>query len=201
MFTFIIRGVLFLLASAGVVATAAIVAVLVGGFFFLFRGSSFEGCALGPGQQPTTELPQRTLVEMFETRWAELQTLLSGGSAATVSYSNAEATARARSYLDQRTDRIDDLIVCFEPGKARAGGSLKGVLGRDIGVVAEGTMDFSGEYPEVRLTHVRTGVVPLPPPLRSRVEDMVNRELRDLGLRHSFDATFDYNKMTVTASP
>lgn len=201
MFTFLFRGVLVLLASAGVIATAALVAIITGGFLFLMRDADFQGCALGPGQEPTTELPQRTLVEMFETRWAELQALLNGGRGASVTYSNAEATARARSYFEQRTDRIGDLVICFEPGQARAAATVTGLLGRDFSVVAEGTLDLGGRQPEVRLAKVRAGRLPLPGPLRLVVEDRVNEELRDLWLGHSFHASFDYNQLTLTATP
>jgi hypothetical protein len=197
----VVRGALFLFASLGVLATAAIVALIVGGFLVLFQSPEFEGCRLAPGEPPTTELPSRSLVEIFETRWAELQAALLGGSTATVSYSNAEATARARSYLDEHTDRIDNLVLCFEPGKAKARGDIRAFLGRKVGVVAEGRMDFSGDYPEVRLSRVKTGALPFPVPMRRLVEREVNRELRDLVLRHDFSATFDYNKVTVTARP
>jgi hypothetical protein len=201
MFSFVVRGVSLMFMSMSVIATAAIVAILVGGFLVLFQNPGFEGCRLGPGQPPTTELPSRSLAEIFETRWQELQAVLGGGSTATVSYSNAEATARARSYLEERTDRVEELMICFEPGKASAAGNFQAIMGRDVGVVVEGTMDFSGEYPEVRLSKVKTGLVPFPGPLRSLVEDRVNRELKDLALEYDFNATFDYNRVTVTASP
>ena len=195
------RIVANLFAFLGLLTSLAVVAVVVGAFLVLFGDASIDGCDLGAGQDRVRPAVDRQLAAAFQAKWDALGATLERGAPASASFTNAEATSRANLYLAGDSDRIKDVALCFEPGKARGSATVKDVLGRDIGVSVEGSLDFSGPNPELRITSLHAGRLPLVGPLRSALSDLVNNQLKELRLDHHYDLTFDYDQVTVNAHP
>lgn len=195
------RIVANLFAFLGLLTSLAVVAVVVAAFLVLFGDASIDGCDLGAGQDRVRPAVDRQLADAFQSKWDDLGATLERGAPASASFTNAEATSRANAFLGEDSDRIKDVVLCFEPGKARGSAKVTDVLGRDIGVRVEGSLDFSGPIPELRITSLHAGRLPLVGPLKSALSDLVNDQLKELRLDHHYDLTFDYDQVTVNASP
>ena len=195
------RIVVNLFAFLGLLTSLGVAAIVVAAFLVLFGDASIDGCDLGAGQDRVRPAVDRQLAAAFQAKWDALGATLERGAPASVSFTNAEATSRANAFLTEDNDRIKDVVLCFEPGKARGSATVTDVLGRDIGVRVEGSLDFSGPNPELRITSLHAGRLPLVGPLRSALSDLVNGQLKELRLDHHYDLTFDYDQVTVNASP
>ena len=195
------RIVVNLFAFLGLLTSLGVAAIVVAAFLVLFGDASIDGCDLGAGQDRVRPAVDRQLAAAFQAKWDALGATLERGAPASVSFTNAEATSRANAFLTEDNDRIKDVVLCFEPGKARGSATVTDVLGRDIGVRVEGSLDFSGPNPELRITSLHAGRLPLVGPLRSALSDLVNGQLKELRLDHHYDLTFDYDQVTVNAHP
>ena len=195
------RIVANLFAFLGLLTSLAVVAVVVAAFLVLFGDASIDGCDLGVGQDRVRPAVDKQLADAFQSKWDAVGATLEAGAPASASFTNAEATSRANLYLAGDSDRIKDVALCFEPGKARGSATVRDVLGRDVDVRIEGSLDFSGPNPELRITSLHAGRLPLVGPLRSALSDLVNGQLKELRLDHHYDLTFDYDQVTVNAHP
>ena len=195
------RLVVNLFAFLGLLTSLGVAAIVAAAFLVLFGDASIDGCAMGAGQDRVRPAVDRQLAAAFQSKWDDLGATLESGAPASISFSNAEATSRANTFLGEDSDRIEDVALCFEPGKARGSATVKDVLGRDIDIRVEGSLDFSGASPELRITSLHAGRLPLVGPLKSALSGLVNDQLKELRLDHHYDLAFDYDKATVNASP
>jgi hypothetical protein len=166
-------GFIGLLFTLGVIGLAGIA-----GYFLLAGGASRPDCAA-----PETGVFESSVASLtFDARLAAF--VASGGQApvSEAAFDETEATARSRRFFEDRTDRVSDIALCFEDGKAIGFLRLETAFGRKVGVRAGGRLDLSGPHPVLRLTHTSAAGIPAPGFLRGEIEDIVNRELEDLTL-------------------
>ena len=95
----------------------------------------------------------------LRARWELFKDQTADGPANIV-MSELEVTSRGIEYIDEKDLPVKDLQVYFCPdGHAEAVGRIE-ILGLDSNVVVEGTLDLSGERPQIRVTRVRAGNLP-----------------------------------------
>ncbi|MCZ7578211.1 MAG: hypothetical protein M5U18_14575 [Dehalococcoidia bacterium] len=75
-------------------------------------------------------------------------------------FSEAEVTSRGVAYVEERDVPIKDLQIYFCPdGTAEAKGKVN-VLGRDVSVLARGTLDVSGGQNRIVVDELKAGNLP-----------------------------------------
>lgn len=162
---FALLGLFF---SLGLLALIAIV-----GYVLIAGGSSRPDCTTAPGN--AFELATKSL--SFDVKLASFLAARGRAPLESVSFDEVEAAARAARYFGERTDRISDVMVCFEGGEAEGFLRVDTVYGRQIGVQGKGTLDLSGRHPRVALSSARVAGIPLPGFVRRPLIDLINDQL------------------------
>jgi hypothetical protein len=182
-------GLVGLLLTLGVLGLAGIA-----GYFLLAGGASRPDCAA-----PETGVLESAAASLaFDAR---LTAFVATGGRPPVSgatFEETEAAARAERFFEDRTDRISDIALCFEDGKATGFVRFETAFGRKVGVRAEGTLDLAGDHPVLRLTHTSAAGVPAPGFLRGEIEDVVNRELKEITLVFPMQLMLSEGEATLT---
>lgn len=138
------------------VSGAFIGAVVLGalGVFLVVTGSP-DTC-----DEPNVDpLPPALLATQLDLRWAVFSAESMNGPAS-ITVTEAEATARGRQYLDTEDVPLDDFQVYFCDGDL---GQLAGTveaLGIDVKFVVTAHLDVSGAEPVVELDSVDVGNMP-----------------------------------------
>jgi hypothetical protein len=184
-----------LLRLAFVGITLALV-VLIGAVAYLMidGGAEPPECAT-----PAPEGFERSVRSLaFDARLATYFATSGRLPAADFNIDEAEAGARASSYLEGRTDRVTDMAICFRDGRAQGFARVETVLGGRIGVKAQGTLDLSGEHPRLRLDSANAGPLSAPGFAREALEDAINEELRDIRLTRHLGLAFSEGQAALS---
>ncbi|MCO5200301.1 MAG: hypothetical protein M9925_01150 [Chloroflexi bacterium] len=121
----------------------------------------------------------QSAVDALQLKW---DTFKAAGPGASVQFSEAEVTSRGVAYVEERDVPIKDLQIYFCPdGTAEAKGKVN-VLGRDVSVLARGTLDVSGGQNRIVVDELKAGN--LPPWVSTAVVNQVidRNNVRDLPL-------------------
>jgi len=95
----------------------------------------------------------------LRARWKTFEAQAAAGNAQ-IAMTEGAVTSRGIEYIDEKDLPVEDLQVYFCPdGHAEAAGRIK-IAGVDSDVVAEGTLDLSGDRPRIRVDRVRVGNLP-----------------------------------------
>lgn len=137
----------FMLATAGIV-TGAIV---------LGTGAALLGTPAACVSRAV--LPTAAVGQQLATNWEAFKQQAARGPASLV-VTEEQATSGAADWARQTGGVISDVRVYFCPdGQAEAAARIT-YLGRDLDIVAGGTLDVSGQQAAVRITSVRVGNLP-----------------------------------------
>lgn len=193
-----IQPIRFLAALFGIVVIGAPIAAL-GLFVVAITGD--------PG---TCEADGRPVVVSDEaaaayvSAWDGFQATLDSGQPATVSFTEAEVTSRARQWLDERDSPINELRICFFDGAAGASANvdLPFVPG-NASVLVDGTLILTGEQAVAEIDELEVGGLPslLSEPIQSFVDDVIKDETVDLVLDHDYELSFAEGSVTVSGTP
>jgi hypothetical protein len=151
--------------------------------------------------------------ETFQQTWDSINAQLAAGATeVTLGFSESEVTSRAAAYLDERDAPLDDLTICFHDGYAEARASVEVPGASDLPLVGgafdttariTGTLDLTGEHPQLVVTDFDAGNLPgiVEDELRDSVEDSVNDRLTGLTLRYDYTSlVFTEGTATITAT-
>ncbi len=194
------RLIFTLLSLVGALLSLSIIAGVVIALLVLFGEPGIDECTRANGEtfKPVNDL---RFSDSFQGKWTLFTAALDQGMAGEVTFSSDEATSRANAFMQERTDVIKDIVVCFEPGKALASATFADILGRDIEARMEGSLDLSGDHPKLKISRMRVGSLPLLGPTRRTVSKLVNDQLDDLTVDHRFKLSFEYDAAKVEGQP
>ncbi len=196
------RLIFRLFALAGFLASLAVIGLVVLVALVVFGGSGKVSCHVAEGQPVTAPAYSPLGLIEFDRKWVVFLGGLELGVPGSVSLTNDEATSKAQAYLDEKTDQVKDVRICFAPGKARASAQIRDVaLGRTLSVRMEGSLDLSGPHPRLQIDSLHAGWLPLVGPARTAVADLVNDKLADLEISHQMSLSLGYNDATVRGQP
>jgi hypothetical protein len=153
-----------------------------------------------------------TLADAWLAKWQAFDAQLDVGQAATVSFTESEATSRAGQFLESKKAPVTDLKICFHNGLAEATGNvelpiladLPGIGGSmDTNVRARGTMDFSGTSPRIIVTEIEAGNLPAEAAerLKGRIEGVINDRLIQLHFEHEHLARMTEGAIEISGQP
>jgi hypothetical protein len=142
------RILLFLI---GGTLTVVVVGIVVGSI--LIVSGSPDACA-----DRTIEVSTAAAREL-DANWDAFEAQAATGPA-TISISETQATSRAVEYLEEEDVPIEELQVYFcAEGYAEAAGKVDaGPI--DAKIVIRGTLDLSGDEPEIDIQEIRAGSLP-----------------------------------------
>ena len=152
------------------------------------------------------------LADAWQAKWQAFDAQLDAGQAATVSFTESEATSRAERFLVAKKAPIKNVKICFHNGVAEATGNvelpiladLPGIGGAmDSNVRARGGMDLSGTSPRIVITEIEAGNLPAEAAerLKGRIEGVINDRLDDLRPEHKLTVTFKEGAVEVAGQP
>jgi hypothetical protein len=197
----IFRLLRYSLSLVGFLAIMALVVVIAAAALLLAGGAEIEGCEASAGGEPVPVERSATLAAQVQARLEAFAASLDAGAPATVSVSGDETSSRIAAYLAEEGVVVEDVVVCFEPERARVSARIADLLGQDLSVQMEGSLDLSGEAPRLALTEIRAGKLPLVGPVRDLITDRINEALAAIELRHRLDLSFDYGVATLSGEP
>ena len=112
-----------------------------------------------PGGGPITV--NAANAEKFDQKWDDFDAVLDGGSPSSVTFNESELSSRADRYFrEEKGIDFRDVRVCIHDGYAEATGTLDAILGLEVEVKLKGTMDLTGDTPEVEIDDIEFGKVP-----------------------------------------
>ena len=138
------------------------------------------------------------MAAQWDAKWKDFDGKLDAGQQASVTFTESEVTSRANAFLKSKDAPVDEVIICFHNGDAEARGKVKLPAVGDIPVVGNafetnvklrGTMDLSGDHPQIVITDIEAGNLPkkITDQVEDQVVDIINGRLDDLNLEHQFD--------------
>jgi hypothetical protein len=175
---------------------------LVAVIFFLLAVSG------GPG---TCEVEGRPIegsaaeAASFQQKWDQLNGALDAGQPSSATFTEGEATGRARQWVDEHDVPVSDLVLCFsaEDGGAAYGKVDVPFFPGDVDVLVRGTVDLTGEHPDAEIDKMEAGN--LPGPLTNLVENFINTliddQANDIDLDHDYGVEFADGNVTITGQP
>ena len=140
----------------------------------------------------------------FQEKWDQLNASLDAGQPATATFSEDEATSRARLWVSEHDVPVDELFICFsdEGGAASAEVDIPIVQG-DVDILVRGTVLLLGVVPQAEVQEIEVGGIPSP--LTDLVEDfvtdLIDDQSEDALLAHDYTLTFSEGQMTVAGEP
>ncbi len=140
----------------------------------------------------------------YVSAWDDFQATLDSGQPATVSFTEAEITSRARQWLDERDSRINDLRICFAEGEASASAKIDlPFIPGAAEVLVGGTLILTSELAIAEIDEVEIGGLPslLSEPIQSFVDDVIEDETVALVLEHGYELSFAEGSITVSGTP
>jgi hypothetical protein len=97
--------------------------------------------------------------QRLKAEWDQFSAASRQGNA-TILITESEATSRGVEYVDEKDAPVEDLQVYFCPGGyAEASGKVKAV-GISAKVIVRGTLDLSGDQPQIQVDEIRAGNLP-----------------------------------------
>lgn len=141
----------------------------------------------------------------FQEKWDQLNNALAFGQPSTATFTEGEATGRARLWVEENDVPVSELFLCFS---AADGGQASGkvdvpVIPGDVDVLVMGTVDLTGEHPNADIDEIEVGG--LPGRLTSLVEGFINSLIDDqegkIDLTHDYAATFADGTVTISGQP
>jgi hypothetical protein len=148
--------------------------------------------------------PSLQLAVSFQQKWDQLNNTLDAGQVSSVTFTDDEATSRARLWVVEHDLPVSELFVCFAPegGSASAKVDVPFVPG-DVDVLVDGTLILTGDRPEADIQDIEVGG--LPGPLadlgESIVDDLIDDQAEKLELDHDYGISFGPGEMTVSGQP
>jgi hypothetical protein len=189
-----IIGTLFGLLVIGVPALAVL-------FFFLAITGSPGSCE-AEGRPITGTIQE---AGTFQTKWDQLNNALNAGQPSTATFTEGEATGRARLWVEENDVSVSELFLCFS---AADGGQASGKVDvpffpGDVDVLVTGTVDLTGEHPNADINEIEVGG--LPDPLTNLVEGFINSLIDDqegkIDLTHDYSAAFQDGAVVISGQP
>ena len=140
----------------------------------------------------------------FQQDLEQLKATLDAGQVASVVLDDREVTSRARLWAEEHDLSISDIVVCFSAEGGAASGKIDiPFLPVDVDVLIRGTVDLTGEHPEIAIEEIEVGG--LPGPVADRVKVVINSLLEDqteeLELGYYFGVAFEEGEMTISGQP
>ncbi|MBK7327958.1 MAG: hypothetical protein IPI85_02345 [Dehalococcoidia bacterium] len=129
-----------------------VIGAIVMGAVLIFTGTP-EACA-------DRTIPVSTAAaQQSRTLWKEFKASAATGPAS-VTFSETHITSRGVEWVEEKDAPVEDLQVYLCPsGYGEATGTVS-YLGRDIKVLARGTLDLSGDRPRIEVKSVEAGNLP-----------------------------------------
>jgi hypothetical protein len=140
----------------------------------------------------------------FQQTWDAMNGTLDAGQPSSATFSESEATARARLWVEQHDAPVTDLKLCFsiDSGSGSAKIDIPFFPG-DVDVLVHGTLDLTGERPVAHIDDIEMGS--LPGPIADRIESFVTRliehETDEITLQHDYGITFGEGTITLSGQP
>jgi hypothetical protein len=174
---------------------------LAAGAYFFLAVTGSPGTCEREGQAIPTD---PALAASFQQKWDQLQNALDTGEVSTVVFSEGEATARARQWVEEHDAPVEDLILCFRPDGGAASGTVSvPFLPADVDVLVEATVDLRGEQPVVKVESIEMGR--LPGPLAGFAESLIDNLIEDqteiVTLSHDYGVDFGEGEVTISGQP
>jgi hypothetical protein len=140
----------------------------------------------------------------FQQKWDDMNNALDAGQPSSATFTESEATSRARLWVEEHDAPVSDLRLCFSAGGGSGSAKIDiPFVPGDVDVLVAGTLDLTGEQPEADITDVEMGK--LPGPVASRIEDFITRlidhETDDITLKHDYGLQFADGEVTITGQP
>ena len=184
------------------------VAVVFGGVLAIlaFVGGPDLQATCGDRDVPATP----TMAAQFDTRWDAFQDDLDSGLTASVRYTEADATARARAFIaEHNIDEIEEVTICFfadpegGPGFAEGRGKVSVPVLPDVTARLRGTVELRGDVPRLDLTEIDVGSLPgfVTGAVESAVESAVNDGFVDMPIDHDFTLRFEEGVVIIEGRP
>ena len=140
----------------------------------------------------------------FQEKWDQLNATLDAGEPASATFSENEATSRARLWVSEHDVPVDELYICFsdEGGAASAEVDIPIVPG-DVDILVRGTVLLVGVVPQADVLETKVGGIPssLTDLVEDFVTDLIDDQSEDALLAHDYILTFSEGEMTVAGQP
>jgi hypothetical protein len=188
-------GRLLLLAIAAIVVTsglAVVAAVVLGLLIFIGGPGAVEFC------DDRAVLVDSSQADTFQRKWDAFNDTLDGGEPASVVFDESEVSSRAVAFLEEKDAPLEDVLICLFKDEGEASGKVTipgidgvpvlGAIFGDLNFRIAGTVDLSGDSPEVVISNIDVGSVP--GPIADRFEGLIrgiaNDQLDDLEIEHRY---------------
>jgi hypothetical protein len=159
-------------------------------------------CTPGGGQITVNDAN----ADSFDKKWDEMDTILDGGSHASITLNESEISSRAERYFGEKDLDFEEVRVCIHDGYGEATGKLDyGLFGLQVELMLTGTMDLTGDTPKVVLDSIEFGSVPdvfidiydaiLP------TTNSVDDALDDIELKHTYTPTLTEGQAQIEGVP
>ena len=140
----------------------------------------------------------------FQEELDQLKATLDAGQVATVVLDDREVTSRARLWGEEHDLPISDIVVCFSAEGGAASGKIDiPFLPVDVDVLIRGTVNLTGEHPEIAIEEIEVGG--LPGPVADRVKvvitSLLEEQTEELELSHNYGVAFEEGEMTISGQP
>jgi hypothetical protein len=166
----------------------------------------------GAGEFRTVETNSE-LADEWQRKWDEFSEQLDSGQAATVIFTESEATSRAAQWADETGADLGDITICFSSGGfAEVRGHVPvpafrripifgGVFDTDVQAI--GRLELGGQEPRIRFTRFDAGDFPdwSEEPINDDVLASINDRLDDLAIEHNYDVTIREGEIEISGSP
>lgn len=168
---------------------------------FVLAIAGSPGACDSQGRTVTADLANAA---SFQEKWDAMNDALDAGQPSSATFTESEATSRARLWVDAHDAPVSDLRLCFNAngGSGSAKVDIPFFPG-DVDVLVSGTLDLTGDKPEAEITKTEMGM--LPDPVTDAVENFITRlidhETDDVTLKHDYGLTFGDGEITITGQP
>ena len=192
------------LRSVIVIISAFVGAVIVFGLVMSVLAVSGGSGQCTPGGGPITV--NAANADSFDQKWDELDAILDSGSPSSITLDESEISSRADRYFSEETVLdVSDVRVCIHDGFGEATGTVDAVLGLQVDVRLEGTVDLSGDAPKIDIDDIDIGNVPgwlidVTDAIIG-VESDINGALDDITLKHTYTATLTAGQVQIDGTP
>jgi hypothetical protein len=157
--------------------------------------------------ETTTEL-----ADEWEQRWDEFNASLDAGQAATVTFTESQATSIAARWADETDAGLGVITICFYNGVAEGRGHvdlpvyrrvplLGGIFDTDVRM--RGRIELGGQEPRIRFSEADAGDFPewATEPIRDDVLARINDRLDQYMIGHEYQVIIRDGQLEVTGLP
>ncbi len=190
-------------------AAIVIVSTLVGSIVIFGLVMSVLAFSNGPGQCTPGGGPitiTSANADSFDQKWDDMDAILDSGSPTSITLNESEISSRADRYFTEESALdLRDVRVCIHDGYGEATGTLDAIIGLQVEIKLEGTMDLTGDAPKTDIDDIDFGKVPgwLIDVTDSifGVEGDINEALEDVTLKHTYTATLSEGQVQIDGTP